>query len=469
MSRIYIQKILLTTIIEIIAVAFSFFIAYSLRSMRDWIPFIQLPMPYISYEQFIPFVISGVCIWLLIWLKWWLYSLRPQTPIIEEIRLVLTYSFLWFFVYIGFVYLSTGFLFIHDIPRLIILYTYIIATTIVIIIRYTIYSIYISLYKKWKIKKEVILVIGDNKESSKLDTTEILEYIYLNADDDTKIEEHIRSKKISSIVYLCDQSKIWNIFNLAKIYGIPLMYPKVSSYTPLSSVSENWIWNKPMIELSPVSITAWWRIAKRIFDITVSSIALILLIPVFIIVSIWIWISDPAGPIIYKNRRIGQNGKIFALYKFRYMYWKYCTKEEYGINDDAMAYEEKLKKEKNTREWPLYKIADDPRKMPWWKYIEKLSIDELPQLFNVLVWDMSLIGPRPHQPREIDLYDESDKQVLTVKPGITGMAQVYGRDKNSFKDEISLDTYYIEHYSASLDIAIILRTILVVLARVWSK
>jgi lipopolysaccharide/colanic/teichoic acid biosynthesis glycosyltransferase len=82
---------------------------------------------------------------------------------------------------------------------------------------------------------------------------------------------------------------------------------------------------------------------------------------------------------------------------------------------------------------------------------------------------MSLIGPRPHQPREIDLYDESDKQVLTVKPGITGMAQVYGRDKNSFKDEISLDTYYIEHYSASLDIAIILRTILVVLARVWSK
>ena len=78
---------------------------------------------------------------------------------------------------------------------------------------------------------------------------------------------------------------------------------------------------------------------------------------------------------------------------------------------------------------------------------------------------MSLIGPRPHQPREIDLYDESDRQVLTVRPGITGMAQVYGRDKNTFKEEIALDTYYIEHYSTSL--AILLRTLLVVFIRVW--
>ena len=151
------------------------------------------------------------------------------------------------------------------------------------------------------------------------------------------------------------------------------------------------------------------------------------------------------------------------------MYWKYCTKEEYGINDWAMKYEEKLKQEKNTREWPLYKIANDPRKMPWWIWIEKLSLDELPQLFNVLKWDMSLIWPRPHQPREIELYDESDKQVLTIKPWITGMAQVYGRDKNTFKDEIILDTYYIEHYSAFLDIAILLRTIVVVFSRIWSK
>jgi lipopolysaccharide/colanic/teichoic acid biosynthesis glycosyltransferase len=149
------------------------------------------------------------------------------------------------------------------------------------------------------------------------------------------------------------------------------------------------------------------------------------------------------------------------------MYWQYCTKEEYDIDDDALQYEEQLKREKNTREWPLYKIEDDPRRMWFGRIIERLSIDELPQLWNVLRGDMSLIWPRPHQPREIALYDESDKQVLTVRPGITGMAQVYGRDKNTFREEITLDTYYIEHYSPALDIAILLRTLLVIIQRVW--
>lgn len=146
MSRIYIQKLLFTTIAEIIGIISAFFIAYSLRSMRDWIPYIQLPIPYISYEQFLPFVISGVVIWFIIFIRAGLYSLREQTPIVEEIRLVLSYSFFWFFIYIGFVYLSTGFLFIHEIPRLIILYTYVIATILSVIIRYTIYSISVILY-----------------------------------------------------------------------------------------------------------------------------------------------------------------------------------------------------------------------------------------------------------------------------------------------------------------------------------
>ena len=85
-------------------------------------------------------------------------------------------------------------------------------------------------------------------------------------------------------------------------------------------------------------------------DIIISTTLIIILLPVFLIVSIGVWISDPSGPIVYRNRRIGQHGEIFALYKFRYMYWRYCTKEEYGIDDDAMRYEEQLKREKNTRE-----------------------------------------------------------------------------------------------------------------------
>jgi lipopolysaccharide/colanic/teichoic acid biosynthesis glycosyltransferase len=154
------------------------------------------------------------------------------------------------------------------------------------------------------------------------------------------------------------------------------------------------------------------------------------------------------------------------------MYWKYSVKDAYGITaekDEALAYEESLKKKNDRRDGPLYKIVNDPRKMKFGKFIEKTSLDELPQLFNVLIGDMSLIGPRPHQPREVELYDEEDRQVLTVKPGITGMAQVYGREKNSFKEEIARDRDYIENYSLSLDIAILFRTFFVIIERIWKS
>ena len=435
--------------------------------MRDWIPFVQLPIPYISYEQFVPFVISGVIVWCIIFVRGWLYSLRAHTPIVEEIRLVLTYSFFWFFIYIGFVYLARGFIFSTEIPRLIILYTYIIATTISIVVRYSIYTLYGILYTKRKIEKELILVISTEENKHEISEDTCYSYRYIDPGENIEIENIIRTQQLECIIYLGDHRELGNIFTLARIYGIALLYPQISRYTPLSQARENWIGGIPMIELRAVAITAWWRIAKRMADIIISTTLIIILLPVFLIVSIGVWISDPSGPIVYRNRRIGQHGEIFALYKFRYMYWRYCTKEEYGIDDDAMDYEEQLKREKNTREWPLYKIENDPRKMWFGRIIERLSIDELPQLYNVLKWDMSLIWPRPHQPREIELYDEADKQVLTIKPGITGMAQVYGRDKNTFREEITLDTYYIEHYSASLDLAILLRTILVVVQRVW--
>ncbi len=467
MSKVYIQKLIVTSIAELSGVGFAFFIAYSLRLMRDWIPLVQLPIPYISYEQFVPFVISGVIIWTIVFIRGGLYSLGSHTPIVEEIRLVLTYSFFWFFVYIGFIYLSTGFIFAHEIPRLIILYAYIIATIFSVIIRYILYTLYSILYRVWKIKKEPILVITNVENKWEILENNCYSYQYIQSTDTNTIEHTIRSEQLAYIIYLGDMDDIGSIATLAKIYGISLTYPRISHHIPLSASRESWIGAIPMIELRPVAITAWWRIMKRWADIIISSLLIIILIPVFLIVSLGIWINDRSGPIIYRNRRIGQHGEIFALYKFRYMYWQYCTKEEYGISDEAMAYEEELKKENNSRVWPLYKIENDPRRMWFGRIIERLSIDELPQLWNVLKWDMSLIGPRPHQPREIELYDESDKQVLTIKPGITGMAQVYGRDKNTFREEITLDTYYIEHYSAALDMAILLRTLLVVIQRVW--
>jgi len=187
-----------------------------------------------------------------------------------------------------------------------------------------------------------------------------------------------------------------------------------------------------------------------------------------LIVAICIKIEDPSGPVIYKNRRIGQNGSIFNCYKFRYLKWEYCIKESYGTPnsiDPAIKIEQELISEKSSRDGPLYKIKSDPRKTKIGSFLEKYSLDEIPQFFNVLIWDMSIVWPRPHQPREVEQYKKYQKRLLTIKPWISGMAQVNGREENNFEKEAKLDIFYIENWSFLLDLKIIAKTLTIILSR----
>ncbi len=476
MKKAEITRIFLSPIVELSMIAGVFLLAYTLRAITDGIPFVQLRIPYIPYEQFIPFIISWVMLWAIIFTTTGLYQLRDDTPIYEEIRMVMRSGFIWFISYISFVYLSTGFLFQWEIPRLIIFYTYILATIFSVsirIIRHTLYSI---LYRRWYISKNTIIVIyAKEEERYELDSNSTSEYIYLPMSEREHIQSLMRDRSIDVIISLAENTTtkaIREIISLARIYGIPFVYPKLLPGSEHLTRRETFFGDMPVIEITSVSISAWERITKRAIDIIGSLCWLIVLFPLFVIIGIIIKIEDPSGPVFFANRRIGQSGRVFSLYKFRYMYWRYSVKDAYGVDeakDSALRYEEKLKAKSDTRGWPLYKIANDPRKMRFGAIIERLSIDELPQLWNVLIGDMSLIWPRPHQPREVDLYDEADTQVLTVKPGITGMAQVYGRERNTFKDEILLDRHYIENYSIFLDIIIFMRTFIVVIERVWKK
>ena len=130
---------------------------------------------------------------------------------------------------------------------------------------------------------------------------------------------------------------------------------------------------------------------------------------------------------------------------------------------------ERLKKnllDKNERkDWPLFKMENDPRITKLWAFLRKYDIDELPQLWNVLIWNMSLIWPRPHLPEEVALYKDYQKRVLTLKPWITWMAQTHWRHKNSFDDEVKLDIFYIENWSILLDMKILFKTLKVVISK----
>lgn len=166
-----ILRLILTPILDGIAVFSAFWMAYNLRSVTDGIPFVQLKIPYISPEQFSPFVIFGIVIWFFVFFRAKLYS-HIRRPIFEEIRRVLVYSFFWFFVYIGFVYLTQGFLFSKEIPRLIILYTLILGTIFSVFFRVIIYNIWQILAEKNFFPKLKILVIRSQKDEEIVFETE---------------------------------------------------------------------------------------------------------------------------------------------------------------------------------------------------------------------------------------------------------------------------------------------------------
>jgi len=216
----------------------------------------------------------------------------------------------------------------------------------------------------------------------------------------------------------------------------------------------------PVVEVKKTPLDGWGRIMKRIFDVIFSAFFIIIFSPILILAAIMVKL-DSRGPIIYKNERVFKNGT-FKLFKFRSMIYQHCVGDDYG-NDKALELEKKLIEEKSIKTGPVYKIADDPRLTKVGKFIRRWSIDELPQFFNVFKGDMSLVGPRPHQPREVAKYERHHKKVLSIKPGITGLAQISGRSDLSFEDEVKLDSYYIENWSLIFDIAILFRTPLAVI------
>lgn len=227
-------------------------------------------------------------------------------------------------------------------------------------------------------------------------------------------------------------------------------YSSNMSVSPLAGV--------PIIELKKTPLEGWGRVTKRIFDIIASLFFIVLLSP-FIILSSLIILIETGRPIIYKNERVGIRGILFNTLKFRSMYQKDSTGSQFGdAGREAEEREKTLIKKQSVRNGPIYKIADDPRVTPFGTFIRRWSIDELPQFWNVLRGDMSIVGPRPHQPREVVAYEKEYPHVFTLKPGITGLAQISGRSDLSFEEEMALDVFYIEKWSLYLDLIIVVKT-----------
>lgn len=201
-----------------------------------------------------------------------------------------------------------------------------------------------------------------------------------------------------------------------------------------------------------------YRFVKRTFDILVSGLSLVLLSPIFLILIILIKL-DSKGKAFYRHKRIGKNGEIIYLYKFRSMY-----------SDSKERLEELLKDPKIKKEWEEnYKLDPDPRITKIGNILRKTSLDELPQLLNILNGDMSIVGPRPIIEEELEKYGLYKQKFLSVTPGLTGWWACNGRSCTSYEDRMKLELYYVDHRSIKLDLKIIYKTFVSVIKRDGAK
>lgn len=447
--------------LDLLIVIGAFLIAREIRVTTDLIPGISLPYRTLDLNYLLGIAGASYAIIGTIFSFQKLYTLEKLSGIIEEIFTIIKSVFVAFFIMIGLLYLTNGFPYETIlIPRLILIYAFLFAMVGIILGRICIR--WIRMYgftHRWFQKKRILLIMNHSEphlEKSLVHQYHITIVGYLSPFSQKShfkylgtIGNHaevIEDADIDEVIILSHDLPYElkkTLFEYCQIHGITYRYIGNMYETAKNNTHIDFMGRIPLVEIRTIWITAWGRVVKRAFDVSLSVILLLLLMPAWILLSFIIVLESPGFP-FYISSRVGRGGRKFSMIKFR------------SMTRDAESMKSQMSNERT--DGPLFKLTNDPRITKFGKWIRRWSIDEIPQILNVLRGDMSFIGPRPHLPNEVSQYSEKQRQVLTIKPGITGMAQVYGRDANTFDREIELDLFYIENWSLLLDTKILLLT-----------
>ena len=420
----------------------------------------------LPFKEYFYIVLLVGLIWIIIFALSGLYNIRSTRSLIKE----LYYVFLACST--GLVAIVVFIFFFRELfsSRFIVLAAWMLAIIFVSIERFLIRLIQRILFR-YDIGVHKVVIVGNskssdiliNKFSSDLNSGyEVVKRLRdFSIETAQELEEFLKGKEVDEIIQSdpnMSKAETLRLYDFAYDNHLTFKYAADLLDTKVLKTEVTEIAGLPIVEVKKTSLEGWGRINKRIFDIVVSIILLILTSPITLITAILIKL-DSKGPVFFSEKddgspiyRVGQGGRLFKYFKFRSMIKR----------SDGMRYNELAEKNLRT-DGPLVKIKDDPRITRVGKFIRRYSIDELVELLLVLKGDMSLVGPRPHLPEEVAKYEQSHKKVLTIKPGITGLAQVSGRSDLSFEEEVKLDTYYIENWNLLLDLSILLKTPIAVL------
>jgi len=447
-------------------IAAAFILSWAIRSHTDLIPGVQLPIGYIPpFNEYLPFVIGSSAFLVIVYALNSMYSLKTTHRIYNEVIRVCFLNTAWVMLLIAYFFLTHQTFF----SRLVLIYTWIFGTILIIFGRLLIRLIQ-RLFLKFKIGIHNVLFVGNNEISQTLALTLKKTKFYKPIGIVESTRFSLKKGKLKIIGTIKDIPALIEKYNIDEIIQTKSKLAeaddeKILEFCRLNHIRYRFVPDLlelqrknieiasvkgiPLIELKPTPLDGWGKVTKRIVDLLGSTFGIIILSPILLITAIIIKLESH-GPVFFTQMRLGRNGKLFKIYKFRSM-----------VADAAKQHMKLM--EKSERKGFL-KIKHDPRITKFGRFIRKTSIDELPQLFNVFIGNMSLIGPRPHMKEEVGRF-KIHNLAQSIKPGISGLAQVSGRSNLSFDDEVKLDISYIENWSLLLDLKILIKTFAVVLAR----
>ncbi len=445
--------------------------AWSLRFTEQVIEIREIRFA-LTYEDYFNTLLIVSILWILIFSFTGLYTIGANKKFSDELKKTIIGCFAGLAV-VALIVFFRGELFDS---RFIVLAATGLAIIYVLIGRLILRIIRVVLFKKG-LGARRILMIGDSLIAQTLFNTlkknpgfgyKIFKQISsLNSQNINDLKKNVRQKNITEVIFIqhnASQKESNAVLEFCSEMHLNLKFAPDMLGTYKRETGIDTIAGIPIVELKRTRLEGWGRIIKRLVDIIIGFFLLIITSPILIASAIIILVES-GWPIIFKNTRVGESGKKFETYKLRSMFQKHSIGKQFKNREQALKFEKQLIKNQNTKKGPLYKIKNDPRITKFGRLIRRWSVDEFPQFINVIKGDMSLVGPRPHQPREVENYELHHKKAHTVRPGITGLAQISGRSDLSFEEENRLDIFYIENWSLLMDIAILMKTPWAVLKR----
>ncbi len=453
-----------TALADLLSINLAFALAYWVRYELEWIKPVA-EAHYVPYRFYFPFSIMLTFILMLTYFVQKLYDYERMKSLSDEITTIFTGTAT------GILLLVAIFFFYRPLfySRLLLIYAFAF-TVILLSLTRLIRNFILGYLRKRGIGVTRVLIVGAGDLGRKV-MRNILAQPHLGyhvvgfVDDDPekgygyigrfkglggldRIPQIVRDEAVDEVIITLPwmyHRKILGIMEQCERYNVRAKIVPDLFQMSLSQIEVDDLSGLPLISIRPLAFRRWERMLKRAMDLVIASVAFIVFLPLMLLIALAIKLDSP-GPVLFKQVRVGKGGREFVMYKFRSMHG--------GAEEE----QERLR-ELSEVDGPIFKIRNDPRCTRVGRILRRFSLDELPQLYNVLKGEMSLVGPRPPLPSEVAQYKEWHKKRLAVSPGMTGLWQVSGRSLLSFEEMVLLDLYYIENWSPLLDFKILLRTI----------